>query len=669
MSSFQNDTISKADYLNRKKYAKQIFKTLQHSFPDLEESFVVGISGRWGSGKSTLLEFIISAIEEGYSKTPDLCKIIRINAWKNSTYQEMERELLEKILQKFEEGSLKSKTKNLLNDIRGYLKYLNVLRFAKHIHPTARQLFDSLDDYLKKVNIKNADELKVKINTVITELGLRLFIFIDDLDKLDTNEVLNVFKILKLNANFHNTIYFLAYDRDVVTAIVDKTYPENGSRYLEKIITVDFPVPNLLDYQLENLFFEQVMPIVKSEIDEYSEKKLFSIWNYYGLKEFIHNLRDIKRFCNSLLLSFPLIHGEVNEDDFICLEAIKVFDHSTYERLFFFVQFNQRLSIGESVPIEQKILAEFAHTKSSGVIGYLFQSSGAQPGINKKRLKDMAYFHRYFSLDIPKNDVSEKDLRLFLEPKSNTKAVLREINNEGRILNLLRRLSDIRLSEAYQLSDVRLLKSFLDFWDERHNDINSAIEEHIWNSYFNLSHSIKDTFEAAKCSIENLSLQEKIFAPARFVFNHFLINLEEDAKIYGSIKDQLEIHKEELTVYFISYLREFWHSYMNTTNNENRSFTNFLFIYSYAKFLPDDYMIKLKEKLESNSFVLFLLKHCIASVEAGTNRILRINPEYQSLLLPGDELTTFHQKLKTFKKGVASDNDLKLIESFLLQIN
>ena len=68
---------------------------------------------------------------------------------------------------------------------------------------------------------------------------------IDDIDRLNHVEIRQVFQLVKKLADFKNTVYLLAFDKDVVLdGFEAKCKQAPGEQYLEKIITVPFDVPN-----------------------------------------------------------------------------------------------------------------------------------------------------------------------------------------------------------------------------------------------------------------------------------------------------------------------------------------------------------------------------------------------------------------------------------------
>ena len=67
--------------------------------------------------------------------------------------------------------------------------------------------------------------------------------FIDDIDRLDKHEIIEVVRLIRNTANFHNTFFLVAYDRDYVINALGHLNEHNHHQFLEKIFQMELNLP------------------------------------------------------------------------------------------------------------------------------------------------------------------------------------------------------------------------------------------------------------------------------------------------------------------------------------------------------------------------------------------------------------------------------------------
>jgi len=190
----------------------------------------------------------------------------------------------------------------------------------------SKKLLSSISDYLlqySKLSEKTLKQLKDELNNLILERKKRLLIVIDDIDRLNTKEIKQIFQLIKLNADFNNTIYLLAFDRNIVEKSLEEQEGVSGKEYLEKIVQVSFDVPLVQKQKLYSYLFSQLDSIVKVVPEKIWDASRWGNLFHAGFKDMFSSLRDVKRYVNSLKFNFSLIQQgasfELNPIDFIGL--------------------------------------------------------------------------------------------------------------------------------------------------------------------------------------------------------------------------------------------------------------------------------------------------------------------------------------------------------------
>ncbi len=88
------------------------------------------------------------------------------------------------------------------------------------------------------------EEVKRSISEDLEDLDQRIYIFIDDMDRLTQNEIKQMFRLINSVADFSNTTYVLAFDYEIVsTALEGERGVSNGEEYLDKIIQLPKTIP------------------------------------------------------------------------------------------------------------------------------------------------------------------------------------------------------------------------------------------------------------------------------------------------------------------------------------------------------------------------------------------------------------------------------------------
>lgn len=156
---------------------------------------------------------------------------------------------------------------------------------------------------------------------------------IDDIDRLTTDEIRQLFRVIKSVADFPNVIYLLAFDKRVVIKALEKTQDIPGEEYLEKIVQTPFELPIPDKNSLRNLLLEKLNLILSDTPEELFDTRYWRNVYFSGIDHFITTPRDVTRLTNTLSVTYPAVKGEVNSVDFIAIETLRVFCPIAYHMI------------------------------------------------------------------------------------------------------------------------------------------------------------------------------------------------------------------------------------------------------------------------------------------------------------------------------------------------
>lgn len=296
----------KDDFLRRAPFARSLGQAML-SYKDTD-SLVVGLFGTWGSGKTSIINMILEYM--GNTGSPEMENtplIIRFNPWNFSAQNQMIPQFFNHLFSAV--GKIKADDIEILKE---------KLIIYKNFFST-RYRGESDNSEIDFHNIR--DELDGRFE----KQPHKIIIFVDDIDRLNTNEVLEIFRLMKVIANFPNTIYMASFDKEAVIRALNKVQEVSGVEYLEKIIQVPFEVPLISKRDVEEYLLKRIAGLLKNIPSKRFDNTYWGDVYHSGLKNFFHSIRDVTRYINALKFSFEMVKREINIVDFLVIISLQVF--------------------------------------------------------------------------------------------------------------------------------------------------------------------------------------------------------------------------------------------------------------------------------------------------------------------------------------------------------
>ncbi|TXJ01167.1 MAG: hypothetical protein E6Q32_04940 [Neisseriales bacterium] len=323
----------KNDKFALEKHIKQLSKYIQ-SILSNSDCFFLGIYGTYGSGKTSFVNLVIKELKS--KKIGDDINILNFNPWEYNNSQELCFAFYKELFSKLD---FKSKTerenaaKFILQTVANFSSDLikKVPSSVTEILPSYAKLgiagVKQLASLLKSKKESNS-ELKEKINTYIAKNKAKTIVVLDDLDRLAKDELINLFKFLRLNADFSNVLYLLLLDKNMTEKLLCEQF---NSKYVDKFIDAEYFIPQINH------------KIILSELTTY-----FNFLNKstpYGqeflaiLSVMIGTMRDFKIIVNSFEILRSIFYNDntkqylVNLEQLFMINLISRFDINSYFQL------------------------------------------------------------------------------------------------------------------------------------------------------------------------------------------------------------------------------------------------------------------------------------------------------------------------------------------------
>ncbi len=314
------------DQLGYALFARHLALSLTRMVP--VDGFVVAIYGPWGSGKTTLLNFLFHYFQQAAEDEQPI--IVPFNPWWFSGHEKLAKHFFDQF-----QASLAASEVikgDLAEKIGEFAAMVSELPATIHIP------YMSIGDIAVKFTpmkpvVKNVVKLKMEIAEELRKQPRRIFVTVDDIDRLNPEEIRQLFGLIKSIADFPNIVYLLTFDKRVVIEALRESQGISGENYLEKIVQSPFELPLPDPSSLHRLLLDKLEMIMAGTPEELFDQTYWGSVFMNGIEHFISTPRKINLLTNTLSVTYAAVRGEVNPVDFIGIETLRIFAPDAYHMI------------------------------------------------------------------------------------------------------------------------------------------------------------------------------------------------------------------------------------------------------------------------------------------------------------------------------------------------
>lgn len=308
--------LQKEDLFNTKPKAKSIRDFIKSHPDSLLENRMLVLYGKWGSGKTSILQFIDKEVGDDF-------ETVFFEAWHHEKDDNLALSLLDAIYKKVaNKEDFKEIFKSLYSVIRGFAKSTKInlgmvsIDNKVLIEEIEKQEMDrSLS--LHKQNEQFKDNFKKIEDEILQNTNKNLLVFVDDLDRCEPENVLNLLAAIKLFFTYgQKTIYFCALDKEAVTKAVTLKYSDviKSDEYLEKVFDISFTIPKTSDaHKILEYYFDK--NTYASQL--HNNKQVINRLSDFICKVNFTNPRHLKKVLNKYLLVEYFKKNQIEGHDLI----------------------------------------------------------------------------------------------------------------------------------------------------------------------------------------------------------------------------------------------------------------------------------------------------------------------------------------------------------------
>ncbi|KJK02338.1 NTPase [Burkholderiaceae bacterium 26] len=317
------------------------------------------------------------------------------------------------------------------------------------------------------------DKVRKGLEDQLRKLERPLIVFVDDIDRLEPEQIRMLLRQVKANANLPNIVFVLLFQPSIVEAALDPVADGDGRAFLEKVVQVSFDLPSVPTSVVHRIFAEELGAMVDAyatEANGFSQTR----WGnaFVGcIQPFLRSMRHARRLISSIAIHVPLHVDEdvfeVNLIDFLILETLRVFEPDLHAALFRERELvlqehrymrdgrrdadkNEAARLLEIVSEERRAAAQAAIKELFPPFEWAFGGSNYVDSFQTrwlaaKRVCSPRYFPRYFELQTAAGEISERRFVAFLDAtatEDGISAAIASLETEGLLPSLIARLDE-----------------------------------------------------------------------------------------------------------------------------------------------------------------------------------------------------------------------------------
>lgn len=431
--SYSDDPLEglSGDQLERAPLVTRIVEAIE-SLNREETSSVVALTGPWGSGKTSVL----GAVEEALGNRGVV--VCTYTPWAFTSLDTAVRGFYSELREAFPEGA--DGSRRIRDAISGVIaRTSNYGKFARVFGIEGDEVMNAAAEAI--AGDRSPDMVRKELTQLLKDQARRICVVIDDVDRLEPDELLLTFRLVRFLGRLPCVNYLLCFDEETLSDVLTRTglVGDSVSRaraYLEKMVQVRIDIPPLNAAQSVAMLNCQLDPVLERHKIEWTEDfgyRFGELWQRC-LKLYLDQPRSIKRLAVQADVGWAQIVGEADPVDYLIATFLRTFEPALFEEIArrrdelvdpWVYQWQHKES-KERVDSWRKLVTALGVQHPDGILWILKETfpslSDSAPAPaelrRNQRFGSVDYFNRFVSVGLQKDDLSDVQIRSAIEALS-----------------------------------------------------------------------------------------------------------------------------------------------------------------------------------------------------------------------------------------------------------
>lgn len=227
-------------------------------------------------------------------------------------------------------------------------------RYTKHLGLLGQYEWTRPIESLLTLLLPEKDEQA--INAALYSIGRRVYVVIDDLDRLTGEEIIEVLKLVDRNASFNNVVFVMAYDKEYVNNVLSKHLSHGlDHSFIDKYVAWEVTLPEvdseILKEKMKSYLEDHLFDLSKQE-----KERVLEGWRYVDdiVIGYLESVRHLKRYLNLMIHRYRQVYNKVDPADFFLLSLLQYRYLGIYNNLAWRMYIELIDSDFYCIPAEQK---------------------------------------------------------------------------------------------------------------------------------------------------------------------------------------------------------------------------------------------------------------------------------------------------------------------------
>ena len=288
--AFREETPTDEDGMLRETYANQLVNKIAAGRNEHRKgALTILLNEHYGVGKTS---FMLQVQQKAQDRGIDVC-------WFKPWMYDKPKAMILNSIQVLEE-TIGTDDKPLQQMFSKYAKALSAIEKYEWI-----SVFQGEDASVES----QFEEIKTKLQ----EIGQPVIVLIDDIDRLQSKELLRMLQVVRNMGDFPHINYVIAADKGVLISRLAEAEVAEPEEYLKKFFNLEISFP-ADDHQLYDIFNDELSHLLQAYSIPSTEVLTF-VNELKHKSEIFANLREVKRYVNLLDYTLSIIRVQKIQQD------------------------------------------------------------------------------------------------------------------------------------------------------------------------------------------------------------------------------------------------------------------------------------------------------------------------------------------------------------------